>query len=233
MPLLGFSALQQGTTTVTPVYTGSGAGIPIQPGSLLVAMVDANMATPAPFTLTGSTAGWTQRVISDVLAAVLEVEIWDKIAVGGDTMPTWNATTGTVMTCEVAEVSLTTIFDQSGTGVGVASPFTVTASGVDAGTGRVTFCIVRESQVGSSAVTFTDNVNGQGVGVGVTLLGDNSASSLSGHHHSLVALASPTGVSADNDVVTCTAGNHFAGCIASYYRGPIPSLDSWGRVPVA
>lgn len=234
MPLLGQSALAQGTTAVTPVYTGAGGGAAIQPGSLLLAFVDANMAIPAAFTLSGSTGGWTQRVIRSVAADTLEVELWDKIAVGGDIMPTFNGTAGTIINCVIAEVSLTTIpeaFAQSASGT--VSPFTTTNSGTDTGTGRMIAVAQRERQIGAVTVVFTDNVNAQGVGVGVLVIGDNSGLSQAGHTHSIICTIAPTGVTPDSEVLTCTAGNHFASAMQSYYRGPIPVLKGWGMVPMA
>lgn len=219
---------------MTPVYTGAGGGAAIQPGSILLAFVDANMATPTPFTISGATTGWTQRAISDVATVTMEVELWDKIATGGDTMPTFNATAGTVITCVIAEVSLTVIPEGFGTSAfGTGSPLTTTNSGTDTGPGRMIAVGQRERQIGSTTVTFTDNVNGQGVGVNVLVIGDNSGSSLSGHTHSIICTAAPTGVTPDSEVLTCTAGNHFASVMQSYYQGPLPPLKGWGTVPMA
>jgi hypothetical protein len=203
----------QGTTTNTPTYTGARAG------SMLYIAVTANMATPAAFTITGNTTGWSASIQVTNAASTLEVELWSKVATGNDGMPTFNATAGTVMYAEVAEVAnlSSNAIDQTGSAIGTASPLTATAGGTDGGTGRIVVAVVGQRQVGSATSSNSDSFN---LGTGtVTVLGDNGSLSQSHHSHSCVCIGSTTGSVADTYVWTQLTGttNHVVTAFASYH----------------
>jgi hypothetical protein len=210
MAFIGKSPLTgPGTTTATPVYASATAG------NLLSAMVVSHCTTPS--TLSGATTGWTLR--KGVYTASVNVcEIWEKIAVGSDTMPTWNFAAGVESAVIVAEFSSTVTIDQSGSGNGTSSPVTATNSGTDGGTGRliVVCAMIRPSTV--TTTTATHNVNSLGVGTGINIIGDNTATAgIETHQHSIYVTTATTGSVADNDVVTATGTlAHFDVAIASY-----------------
>lgn len=217
MAFVGASPLATGSaTSITPVYSTATAG------NVLICCVTSQMTTPASFTLTGSTTGWTQR--QHVGATNVECEIWDKIAVGSDTMPTWNAAGGnSEWGCIVAEFSVTVTYDQGGTQTGSTSPATVTASVADT-TSSDLIVAVRMLRGGSAGLnsTSTDNVNSLGVGTGINVLGDDGGTSQTGHHHSLYVTTATTGGSADNDVATWTfTSTHAALCIGSWQAAAV------------
>lgn len=211
----GVSAV--GVASVTPSYTPAGGAT----GHLLSALVTSHCTTPS--TLTGTSAattGWSLR--QGVYPGSVEVsEIWEKIALGSDVMPTWNFASGTASCVTIAEFSGTTLDDQTGTGTGTTGPTTGTNSGVDGGTGRlVVFCNAYRQGTGG-AITVTDNVNGQGAGVGVTVLGDTTGLTQASHQSSGYSLSASTGsgFGADTEATAITAGNaaqHIGVAIASY-----------------
>lgn len=148
-----------------------------------------------------------------------------KIAVGSDTMPTWNGATA-LMACDVAEFSGTVTLDQHGNALGTASPITVTASGTDTGTSRLVVA-VRCFRAASAftSTTNTDNFNSLGVGTGVNVINDDGATSQINHHRSTYCATATTGASADNDVMVWSGTSAHAGCvIASFYAPGIPIL---------
>jgi hypothetical protein len=213
MAFVGASALATGSTTVTPVYASA------VKGNLLTAFVTSHSTSGS--TLSGSTAGWVQR--EAVVASTDIAEIWDKIATGNDTMPTWNFT-GSVSAVIVAEFSQNTVFDRGGTQTGTTSPITVTASGTDGGSGRLIVAVRGIRTSASTTNTWTDNVNSLGVGTGINVLGDNGATSQASHHRSLYVTIASTGNSADNDVATWSSSTaHAALAIASYAVPTVPT----------
>jgi hypothetical protein len=211
---VGESALATGTTTVTPVYASAVAP------NLLVATVTAQMTTPGSFTLTGATTGWVQG--PNIGATNIQTEIWYKVAVGSDVMPTWNMAAGTEAACTISEYSFAAatshVLDKSGTATGTTTPVTVTAGGTDTTATDLIVCVrkVRASGAGLNA-TSTDNVNGAGVGTNINVLNDDGGTSQSSHHHDLYVTAAATGGSADTDVATWTqVTTHAALAIASF-----------------
>lgn len=209
MAFVGKSALASGSVTVTPTYASATAG------NVLVAFVTAQLSLAANMTLSGATTGWTAR--AQVGNVNTQVEIWDKIAVGSDTMPTWNSIAGSTVVCQVAEFSSTVTFDQTGTNTALTSPLTVTASGTDASVSDLIVAVVQERAAGAGTEVFTHNVNSLGVGTGINILGDNSGTSQISHHHSIYVTTATTGGSADNDVITWSVtSGHAAAAIASY-----------------
>jgi hypothetical protein len=112
--------------------------------------------------------------------------------------------------------------DQGGTQTGTTTPATVTATGTDGGTGRLIIVVV-DTRLGSAgANTVSDNVNGLGVGTGINTIGDDGASSLATHHHSVYVTTATTGpgYGPDQDAASWTATTNHAGlCIQSYTGG--------------
>lgn len=196
MAFVGKSALATGNTTVTPVYAGAVAG------NLLTAFVTANQTTATAFTLSGATTGWSAVVQEGDLT--VEAEIWQKIAVGSDTMPTWQGGTS-LMECEISEFSTTVTLDQSGGASGTLSPETVTAAGIDGGTGRLIIGVRKMRAAAATTTTTTDNVNSLGVGTGINILGSNISTSQNSWHFSFYVTTAVTGSVADNDVATWSA----------------------------
>lgn len=209
MAFVGKSAITgPGTTTATPVYASAVAG------NLLTAFVVSHCTTPS--TLSGATTGWA--LVKGVYTANVNVcEIWAKTAVGSDTMPTWNFSGATESSVTVAEFSGTTVLDQIGSGNATTSPVTATATGTDGGSGRL-IVVCAMSRDGANAVTMTHNVNSLGVGTGINIIGDNTATgTISTHQHSIYCTTATTGSSADTDVVTSTGAMvHFDVAIASF-----------------
>lgn len=200
MAFVAKSALATGTTTLLPTYASATAG------NLLVACVTADMATPKPFTITGTgaaTGGWFQ-IPPGVLAVNVQAEIWWKVALGSDTMPTWNMA-GTLAECIVSEFSSTVFLDQNGVTNGTTGPSTVTQRSKDGGTGRLMVCCGKYRASVATTSTFTDNICAQGVGTGVSVLGDNGATSAVAWHHSCYSTSATTGTSADTWVSTSSA----------------------------
>jgi hypothetical protein len=130
-----------------------------------------------------------------------------------------------------------TFFDQSGTTIGTTSPYTVTATGVDGAAGRL---VVAVGDFRLTSDTFTaptsDSITG------AVTLGDDYATSLAGHHHSMYAYPT-TGVTADTDTMTVSvhtnAPTHAALAIASYFgfpnfigKSPLDASTSGGALPV-
>jgi len=213
MAFVAKSALATGGASVTPVYTTATAG------NVLVALVSANSSKAGTCVLSGSTTGWTKRAsaIANPGAAGEIAEIWDKIAVGSDVMPTWTPpATATLSACIVAEFSSTTVFDQGGTQIGTVTPLTATATAIDGGTGRLIVALVAERNT-AATTTFTDNVNSLGVGTGINILGNNSTVSQANHHHSIYVTTATTGTVADKEVATWSVvSTRAAVAIASY-----------------
>ena len=202
-----------GTTTNTLTYPNARAL------SMLYIFATANMATPALFTLSGgNTGGWSALVQVNNAGATLEVEIWTKVATGGDGMPTFNATVGTVIQLSLAEVgNLVNTADQTGTAIGTTSPQTATATLADAGTGRIVLGLAGQRQLGTVTAAFSDSFN-LGTGV-VTVIADNGSLAAAHHHHSAICIGSTTGTVADTYVWTQTSGtvNHVVTGLASYH----------------
>lgn len=220
MALVGQSALATGSTTITPVYAGATAG------NLLIAFLSGNQASAlGPYTC--SDGSWTAIAQEPSLTPFCRSEMWTKIAVGSDTMPTWS-NNSTLFECGVIEWSLQTTLDQTGVKTGALSPETVTASGVDGGTGRVIFAMVSERQAAAATETFTWNVNSLGVGTGINTA-YNTGTSAAKHINVVYVTTATTGSSADNGVATWNnVSTESALAIASFYQLPLVPL---GRKP--
>lgn len=215
------SALATGTTTVTPVLTGTVAG------NILWAFVTGNQAS-ALGSFTCSDGAWSQIAAAATATTIVRAEIWSKIAVGSDTMPQWG-NNSTLMDCSVVEWSGQTTLDKTGTDTGVLSPETVTAAGTDGGTGRVIIVLAAERQTAAATETFTWNVNSLGVGTGINTINNSGASSQAKHSNSIYVTTATTGSSADNGVATWNNVSTGAALVlASYYQGAIAISGSIG-----
>jgi hypothetical protein len=189
-------------------------------GNLLVCQVGGNQASAlGNYTQSGGSTTWTAAAQVASLTPFARCEIWFTIcASSSDTMPTW-ANNSTLFAGIISQYTLTTSLDQAGTAQGTTSPATVTASGTDAHTGDLIVAAryIRMTSAGVNT-TSTDNVNSLGVGTGINVLADQSASA-AGHFHSLYVTTATTGTSADNDVATWTATTTGAALvIASFYQ---------------
>lgn len=221
MAFVGSSALAGGgaaTTTIQPTYTA------VAVGNLLVAYVTGNQNAVGAFTVSGSTTGWA-NITSAAGGATTSsrAELWWKIATAADlsagNMPTWGTATG-VMAVTIAEFSNTTFLDQSGNSGagGTVSPVTATAGGADKGTANLIVGVSTERQAAGTTGSFTDLVNGGSSGI--TVVTDNSGTSLVGHHHSIYAFVA-TGASADTYQSSWSFTSTHAGvCVASFFGIP-------------
>lgn len=215
------SALATGTTTVTPVLTGTVAG------NILWAFVSGNQAS-ALGSFTCSDGAWSQVVATATATTIVRSEIWSKIAVGSDTMPQWG-NNSTLMDCSVVEWSGQTTLDKTGTDTGVLSPETVTASGTDGGPGRVIIVLAAERQTAAATETFTWNVNSLGVGTGINTINNSGATSQAKHSNSIYVTTATTGSSADNGVATWNNVSTGAALVlASYFQGAVALSGSIG-----
>jgi hypothetical protein len=219
------SATAIGVATVTPTYTAAAER------RLLIATITSHCTTPS--TLSGATAGWALLPGAVSYPLAIEVcEIWAKISdaadVAGGNMPTWNFASGTQSAACISEWSDTTVMDQFGTVVGTVSPNTVTANAPDNGHGRVVVFCGALRQVSAGTTTITNNVNGQGVGTNVSVLGDTTAVNQASHQLSGYSVGSPTGTSADTEVMTSTTVTQHVGLVLV----SLTTADAWGAIPI-
>lgn len=221
MAFVGSSALAGGgaaTTTIQPTYTA------VAVGNLLVAYVTGNQNAVGAFTVSGATTGWASITSAAGGATTSSrAELWWKIATAADlsagNMPTWGTATG-VMAVTIAEFSNTVFLDQSGNSGagGTTSPVTATAGGTDKGTANLIVGVSTERQAAGTTGSFTDLVNGGSSGI--TVVTDNSGTSLVGHHHSIYAFVA-TGASADTYQSSWSFTSTHAGvCVASFFGIP-------------
>lgn len=225
MAFVGSSGLVGGAanTTTNPTYT------PIGLNNLLVAVLTANQTTVSAFTITaGSSTGWANIQSSPGGATTsARSEIWWKIATAADlaggNMPTWG-TAAADMFGVVAEFNFHVLLDQSGNGgSGTTSPITATAGGTDKSPYNLIVGVCSERASSGTTGSFTDTVNGGSAGI--TVLGDNSGTSVVGHHHSIYAFVT-TGASADTYQASWTfTSTHSSICIASF-QGTYPFKPS-------
>lgn len=219
MAFINKSALATGSTTALPVYASAVRD------NLLLSFVGANETAPAQSTLSGTSAattGWS--LVIGHSATNNRCEIWQKIALGSDTMPTWNGGT-TLMSCAVAEFSQTTLLDQTGSGAVTTTPGAVSASAKDGGVGRliVAMLIQRDLNTANSQVSaMVDTYGGSGT---ANVIADNVTTSQNQHVHSSYCVNATTGSAADSISIAFTVANATGGVlIASFAIPPIPVL---------
>src|ERR1019366_9007772 len=200
MAFVSAGTLTTGSTTVQPAAPAS-----MVAGNILIAVLGGNQGSAlGNFTQSGGSTTWTPVDEEVSLTPFARCEIWYTIcASSSDTMPTW-ANNSTLFAGIIAQFSGTVTLDQKGVAQGTTSPHTVTASGTDGGTGRL-IIYARFVRATTAAVntTWTDNINGAGVGTGVNVLADQSTSAV-GHLHAGYTTGSTTGSTADSDVATWT-----------------------------
>lgn len=231
MAFVGKSPLATGTTSITPVYASATSG------NLLVAILSGERGTAAQFTATANGTGWTQAVQENSTGGSptgsAQTEIWYKLAVGSDTMPTWAYVggSGAYMRCQVAEFSLTTVLDKTGVVAGSTTPVTVTAGGTDTTTSDLVVVGLTIYRASANAGTaFTHNVNGAGAGVGINTLAAETASQ--GTHHNSIYAMPTTGTSADSDAISWTTlvGGATSAVLASFSVAGTPTITGTASV---
>lgn len=185
--------------------------------SLLTFCVQAGAAGSAAMTCNDGT--WTKAV--EIYAVNGRAVIWYKKNCGaGEAAPTFTSTGASSMHGVLAEWSgadLVAPLDQTGTSTGVASPATVTASGIDGGPGRLVLCAYSWHDTAASTPSYADSMTGA-----IALVTDNA----SGTNHVGVAysLTLVTGSVADTNQETKTGGAlaNVNAVIASFAPVPPP-----------
>lgn len=212
------------THSATGSVTGTWGGQQFRvAGHLLVAVVSCAASTSV--TATATVSGWVNQFEQpNTATAQVRVAIWTKVAVGGDTAPTFTSTeTGTAggMDCMLFELSganTTTPIDVSAVYASGASAGTVSmtaTTGVLTSNGECAIaCFAQERAAG--VLTWTDT----GTGVFSRLLNGNGASSVL---QTYIGVVNPNATTALNDAGSFSTNTTAfgAGVVAVFAPAPV------------